>query len=86
MTPTAIAVIVLCAVTMYLAATVQQYVFDRRREARNFQKVIEAIAAPKSVIMMPSEPEVRQLVDTIHETAEQAKAASGEAASGGKLF
>lgn len=85
MTPTAIAVIVLCAITMYLAATVQQYVFDRRRDARNFQKIIEAIAAPKSVIMMPSEPEVKQLVNSIHETAEQAKAATDDTLHAGKL-
>lgn len=84
-TPTAIAVIVLCAITMYLAATVQQYVFDRRRAEKNFQKVVEAIAAPKSVIMMPSEPEVKQLVSDIHETAENAKVVTDEALKSSKL-
>lgn len=85
MTVTAIVLIALCAITLYLAATVQQYVFDRRREARNFQKVIEAISAPKNVIMMPSEPEVKQLVNDIHDTAEQAKIVTDEVIQNSKL-
>jgi hypothetical protein len=64
---------------MYLAATIQQYVFDRRREAKNFQKVVESISATKSVIMMPSEPDVKQLVNEIHETAENAKIVTDKA-------
>jgi hypothetical protein len=77
--PTAIAVIVLCAITLYLATIVHRYVWDRRQDAKSLKTLVDAISAPKSIIMLPSEPEVKNLVETIHDTAEQAKAVADTA-------
>jgi signal transduction histidine kinase len=82
-TPTATAVIVLCAITLYLATVVHQYVFERRREARTLRKLVDAVASPQSIVMMPSEPEVKQLAQEIHDTAEQAKLVVDEAIQSG---
>jgi signal transduction histidine kinase len=82
-TATSVVLVVLCAITLYLAATVQQYVFERRREAGKLQDLLKSVLAPKNVIMMPSEPEVHSLVETIHDTAEQAKAITDEALENG---
>lgn len=85
MSATAIAVIVLCAITAYLAATVQQYVFERRRESQKTHELLKAVLAPKNVIMMPSEPEVQELVSTIHDTAEHAKILTDEVLENGSI-
>lgn len=83
MTVSAVALIVLCVITLYLAGIFQQYVFERRRETAKSQELLKMVLSPKNVIMMPSEPEVHELVNTIHDTAEQAKALTDEVLDNG---
>jgi hypothetical protein len=66
---------------MYLAATVQQYVFDRRRDAKDFLELTKALSDSKGVIVMPSSSEVTDLTKAIHESSENGK---DQAAKNGK--